>query len=86
MFYQFNSLSLLFRGYFTFPYQVHECRDLTGFVGDIPIFLAKPQTYMNLSGESVSERDIFFKLLLKPNILALLTTELVICYHEICTT
>nr|XP_015878781.1 peptidyl-tRNA hydrolase, mitochondrial isoform X11 [Ziziphus jujuba var. spinosa] len=23
-----------------------------GFVGDIPVFLAKPQTYMNLSGES----------------------------------
>ncbi|RYR46805.1 hypothetical protein Ahy_A07g032633 [Arachis hypogaea] len=25
-----------------------------GFVGNIPVFLAKPQTYMNLSGESVS--------------------------------
>ncbi|KAI3424556.1 uncharacterized protein J3R85_010571 [Psidium guajava] len=24
-----------------------------GFVGDVPVFLAKPQTYMNLSGESV---------------------------------
>ncbi|XP_010048080.2 peptidyl-tRNA hydrolase, mitochondrial isoform X2 [Eucalyptus grandis] len=23
-----------------------------GFVGDVPVFLAKPQTYMNLSGES----------------------------------
>ncbi|KAK9699401.1 hypothetical protein RND81_08G171200 [Saponaria officinalis] len=25
-----------------------------GFVGDVPVFLAKPQTYMNLSGESVN--------------------------------
>ncbi|CAJ1938557.1 unnamed protein product [Sphenostylis stenocarpa] len=24
-----------------------------GFVGEIPVFLAKPQTYMNLSGESI---------------------------------
>ncbi|KAF8044614.1 hypothetical protein N665_7465s0002 [Sinapis alba] len=24
-----------------------------GFVGDLPVILAKPQTYMNLSGESV---------------------------------
>lgn len=24
-----------------------------GLVGDVPVFLAKPQTYMNLSGESV---------------------------------
>ncbi|KHN06384.1 Peptidyl-tRNA hydrolase, mitochondrial [Glycine soja] len=24
-----------------------------GFVGEVPVFLAKPQTYMNLSGESV---------------------------------
>lgn len=25
----------------------------SGFVGDLPVILAKPQTYMNLSGESV---------------------------------
>lgn len=36
---------------------------LLGFVGDIPVILAKPQTYMNLTGESVifsscSEYDI----------------------------
>lgn len=32
----------------------------SGFVGDIPVFLAKPQTYMNLSGESVCDRETFF--------------------------
>lgn len=32
-----------------------------GFVGDVPVFLAKPQTYMNLSGESVSHSDIYFR-------------------------
>jgi len=26
---------------------------VAGFVGEVPVFLAKPQTYMNLSGESV---------------------------------
>ena len=26
-----------------------------GFIGDVPIMLAKPQTFMNLSGESVSK-------------------------------
>ena len=30
------------------------CYCISGFVGDIPVFLAKPQTYMNLIGESVS--------------------------------
>lgn len=25
----------------------------SGFVGGVPVFLAKPQTYMNLSGECV---------------------------------
>ncbi|GAU41626.1 hypothetical protein TSUD_81110 [Trifolium subterraneum] len=29
-----------------------------GFVGDVPVFLAKPQTYMNLSGESVVNDDL----------------------------
>ncbi|BAT89302.1 hypothetical protein VIGAN_06022400 [Vigna angularis var. angularis] len=35
-----------------------------GFVGEVPVFLAKPQTYMNLSGESVRKQDvlIFFSL------------------------
>lgn len=27
---------------------------MIGFVGEVPVLLAKPQTYMNLSGESVS--------------------------------
>lgn len=25
-----------------------------GFIGDVPVMLAKPQTFMNASGESVS--------------------------------
>ncbi|KAJ8445054.1 hypothetical protein Cgig2_022574 [Carnegiea gigantea] len=29
-----------------------------GFVGNVPLFLAKPQTYMNLSGESVSALSV----------------------------
>lgn len=32
----------------------------SGFVDGIPVFLAKPQTYMNLSGEAVS--DIYVSL------------------------
>lgn len=26
-----------------------------GFIGNVPVMLAKPQTFMNLSGESVSD-------------------------------
>ncbi|XP_050937365.1 peptidyl-tRNA hydrolase, mitochondrial isoform X1 [Cucumis melo] len=33
-----------------------------GFVGDIPVFLAKPQTYMNLSGESAGPLAAHYKL------------------------
>lgn len=33
---------------------------ITGFVGEVPVFLAKPQTYMNLSGESVRVQNIQF--------------------------
>nr|XP_048328324.1 peptidyl-tRNA hydrolase, mitochondrial isoform X9 [Ziziphus jujuba var. spinosa] len=33
-----------------------------GFVGDIPVFLAKPQTYMNLSGESTGPLGAYYKL------------------------
>lgn len=33
------------------------CYGISGFVDDVPVFLAKPQTYMNLSGESVSYFD-----------------------------
>lgn len=33
-----------------------------GYVGEIPIFLAKPQTYMNLSGESTGPLAAYYKL------------------------
>ncbi|KAJ8759982.1 hypothetical protein K2173_010838 [Erythroxylum novogranatense] len=33
-----------------------------GFVGDTPVLLAKPQTYMNLSGESVGPLAAYYKL------------------------
>ena len=33
---------------------------VSGFVGEVPFILAKPQTYMNLSGESVSDWDIYY--------------------------
>ncbi|KAF5725526.1 hypothetical protein HS088_TW23G00249 [Tripterygium wilfordii] len=33
-----------------------------GFVGDAPVLLAKPQTYMNLSGESIGPLAAYYKL------------------------
>ncbi|KAM6581752.1 hypothetical protein CsatA_005526 [Cannabis sativa] len=33
-----------------------------GFVGDTPVFLAKPQTYMNLIGESTGPLAAYYKL------------------------
>ncbi|KAL5765283.1 hypothetical protein ACOSQ2_017877 [Xanthoceras sorbifolium] len=33
-----------------------------GFVGDVPVLLAKPQTYMNLSGESAGPLAAYYKL------------------------
>ncbi|KAH7520982.1 hypothetical protein FEM48_Zijuj08G0203300 [Ziziphus jujuba var. spinosa] len=33
-----------------------------GFVGGIPVFLAKPQTYMNLCGESTGPLGAYYKL------------------------
>ncbi|XP_059628776.1 peptidyl-tRNA hydrolase, mitochondrial isoform X2 [Cornus florida] len=33
-----------------------------GFVGDVPVLLAKPQTYMNLSGESSGPLAAYYKL------------------------
>ncbi|XP_045821131.1 peptidyl-tRNA hydrolase, mitochondrial [Trifolium pratense] len=33
-----------------------------GFVGEVPVFLAKPQTYMNLSGESAGPLAAYYKL------------------------
>ncbi|XP_022772092.1 uncharacterized protein LOC111314715 [Durio zibethinus] len=35
-------------------------RNSTGAIGEVPILLAKPQTYMNFSGESVSPHAFFF--------------------------
>ncbi|XP_042486632.1 peptidyl-tRNA hydrolase, mitochondrial isoform X2 [Macadamia integrifolia] len=41
-----------------------QCKALfgQGFVGDVPVLLAKPQTYMNLSGESTGPLAAYFKL------------------------
>lgn len=36
-----------------FPFMTN-CFPIAGFIGDVPVILAKPQTYMNSSGESVS--------------------------------
>ncbi|TQD80392.1 hypothetical protein C1H46_034081 [Malus baccata] len=35
---------------------------IVGFVGGVPVFLAKPQTYMNLSGESTGPLAAYYKL------------------------
>ncbi|CAN6555890.1 unnamed protein product [Malus baccata var. baccata] len=35
---------------------------ISGFVGEVPVFLAKPQTYMNLSGESTRPLAAYYKL------------------------
>ncbi|KAH8522998.1 hypothetical protein H0E87_003601 [Populus deltoides] len=35
---------------------------ISGFVGDAPVLLAKPQTYMNLSGESAGPLAAYYKL------------------------
>ncbi|KAA3479190.1 peptidyl-tRNA hydrolase, mitochondrial-like [Gossypium australe] len=57
------------QGYlWTRPFNVCEISllfgDLTvsGFVGDAPLLLAKPQTYMNLSGESTGALAAYYKL------------------------
>ncbi|CAN4123433.1 unnamed protein product [Withania somnifera] len=36
-----------------------------GFIGDVPIMLAKPQTFMNASGESVGAIVSYYKIPLK---------------------
>ncbi|KAL3021906.1 hypothetical protein AAZX31_05G217800 [Glycine max] len=36
-----------------------------GFIGDVPVILAKPQTYMNSSGESVGAIVSYYKIPLK---------------------
>ncbi|KAL0355226.1 UNVERIFIED_CONTAM: Peptidyl-tRNA hydrolase, chloroplastic [Sesamum radiatum] len=40
-------------------------RDKTGFIGDVPVMLAKPQTFMNASGESVGAIVSYYKIPLK---------------------
>ncbi|VVA23226.1 PREDICTED: peptidyl-tRNA hydrolase [Prunus dulcis] len=35
---------------------------MPGFMGEVPVFLAKPQTYMNLSGESTGPLAAYYKL------------------------
>ncbi|PSR86904.1 Peptidyl-tRNA hydrolase [Actinidia chinensis var. chinensis] len=42
------------------PMDTVHCK--ASFVGDIPVFLAKPQTYMNLSGESTGPLAAYYKL------------------------
>ncbi|XP_043708310.1 peptidyl-tRNA hydrolase, mitochondrial-like isoform X1 [Telopea speciosissima] len=41
-----------------------QCKALCGqgYVGNVPVLLAKPQTYMNLSGESTGPLAAYFKL------------------------
>ncbi|XP_042482977.1 peptidyl-tRNA hydrolase, mitochondrial-like, partial [Macadamia integrifolia] len=41
-----------------------QCKALfgQGFIGDVPVLLVKPQTYMNLSGESTGPLAAYFKL------------------------
>ncbi|KAL7139424.1 hypothetical protein ABFS83_09G049700 [Erythranthe nasuta] len=36
-----------------------------GFIGDVPVMLAKPQTFMNVSGESVGSLVSYYKIPLK---------------------
>ncbi|CAL1385197.1 unnamed protein product [Linum trigynum] len=46
------------------PMNTVQCKALfgEGYVGDAPVLLAKPQTYMNLSGESVGPLAAYYKL------------------------
>ncbi|XP_057956473.1 peptidyl-tRNA hydrolase, mitochondrial isoform X2 [Malania oleifera] len=46
------------------PLNTAHCKAIfgQGFVGDVPVFLAKPQTYMNLSGESTGPLAAYYKL------------------------
>ncbi|KAF9688594.1 hypothetical protein SADUNF_Sadunf01G0004500 [Salix dunnii] len=58
-----------------------------GFVGDAPVLLAKPQTYMNLSGESAGPLAAYYKLPLNRVIVAsLLSLSTVISFTGFMTT
>lgn len=45
----------------TFDKTQAKARIALGQIGDFPVILAKPQTYMNLSGEAVSALARFYK-------------------------
>jgi peptidyl-tRNA hydrolase len=32
---------------------------VAGYIGDVPVILAKPQTFMNLSGESICKYSVW---------------------------
>lgn len=40
----------------TIQYLIGDSYCFSGFIGNVPVMLAKPQTFMNSSGESVSGR------------------------------
>ncbi|XP_020234542.1 peptidyl-tRNA hydrolase, mitochondrial isoform X2 [Cajanus cajan] len=44
------------------PMDTVHSKAIFGFVGEVPVFLAKPQTYMNLSGESTGPLAAYYKL------------------------
>lgn len=55
---QMNSCSKIFLCNSECPimqYLIWDSYFFPGFIGNVPIMLAKPQTFMNSSGESVSE-------------------------------
>lgn len=73
----FHLLHLIFftDGLFGVSCEVNEWYNIPGFVGDAPVLLAKPQTYMNLSGESVSYWDMSFSIFKMVNLWVLCFLE-----------
>jgi len=51
-----------------------------GLIGDVPVMLAKPQTFMNASGESVGQLVSYFKIPLNHLVVVNVILELVL-YH-----
>ena len=55
----------MIKNWFAYIFSVELIRfDISGFIGDVPVMLAKPQTFMNASGESVSKLSERFLYLL----------------------